>query len=227
MSSPRERWPSGRRRTPAKGVRVKSPSRVRIPLSPPTSNADRHPGSQRQTLRPTAGAFRFARDIPSRDAKRGRYWGFDYCFNNKRKALALGICPDASLAKARGRHQEARERFHIAELSPAVKRHFGGGSCCRRPLTPGLLVLVTLLRVTVGDSSARQAAVGVADTQCDFRSLRRRHHKLRALANACRPPLHDGLLPCIEANAFLAIRVHVAEETAFPASKAMPRHRHR
>src|SRR5437016_9189808 len=30
-----ERWPSGRRRTPAKGVRVKSPSRVRIPLSPP------------------------------------------------------------------------------------------------------------------------------------------------------------------------------------------------
>ena len=32
-----ERWPSGRRRTPAKGVRVKSPSRVRIPLSPPSS----------------------------------------------------------------------------------------------------------------------------------------------------------------------------------------------
>ena len=30
-----ERWPSGRRRTPAKGVWVKSPSRVRIPLSPP------------------------------------------------------------------------------------------------------------------------------------------------------------------------------------------------
>ena len=32
-----ERWPSGRRRAPAKGVRVKSPSRVRIPLSPPDS----------------------------------------------------------------------------------------------------------------------------------------------------------------------------------------------
>ena len=32
---PSERWPSGRRRTPAKGVWVKSPSRVRIPLSPP------------------------------------------------------------------------------------------------------------------------------------------------------------------------------------------------
>src|ERR1700749_872227 len=33
-----ERWPSGRRRTPAKGVRVKSPSRVRIPPSPPIIN---------------------------------------------------------------------------------------------------------------------------------------------------------------------------------------------
>ena len=33
-----ERWPSGRRRAPAKGVRVKSPSRVRIPLSPPVQN---------------------------------------------------------------------------------------------------------------------------------------------------------------------------------------------
>jgi hypothetical protein len=34
MSYP-ERWPSGRRRAPAKGVWVKSPSRVRIPPSPP------------------------------------------------------------------------------------------------------------------------------------------------------------------------------------------------
>ena len=32
-----ERWLSGRKRSPAKGVRVKSPSRVRIPLSPPAS----------------------------------------------------------------------------------------------------------------------------------------------------------------------------------------------
>ena len=30
-----ERWPSGRRRSPAKGVWVNSPSRVRIPPSPP------------------------------------------------------------------------------------------------------------------------------------------------------------------------------------------------
>jgi hypothetical protein len=33
-----ESWPSGRRRTPAKGVWVKSPSRVRIPHSPPYTN---------------------------------------------------------------------------------------------------------------------------------------------------------------------------------------------
>lgn len=31
-----ERWPSGRRRSPAKGVYVKSVSRVRIPSSPPS-----------------------------------------------------------------------------------------------------------------------------------------------------------------------------------------------
>src|SRR3990167_6550515 len=31
----KERWPSGRRRAPAKGVWDKIPSRVRIPLSPP------------------------------------------------------------------------------------------------------------------------------------------------------------------------------------------------
>ena len=37
LASVTERWPSGRRRTPAKGVRVKSPSRVRIPLSPPAT----------------------------------------------------------------------------------------------------------------------------------------------------------------------------------------------
>ena len=34
-----ERWPSGRRRSPAKGVEVKSFSRVRIPSSPPPAPA--------------------------------------------------------------------------------------------------------------------------------------------------------------------------------------------
>ncbi len=35
VSTAAERWPSGRRRSPAKGVYVKSVSRVRIPSSPP------------------------------------------------------------------------------------------------------------------------------------------------------------------------------------------------
>ena len=38
-----ERWPSGRRRSPAKGVWVKSPSRVRIPLSPPADSRNMRP----------------------------------------------------------------------------------------------------------------------------------------------------------------------------------------
>jgi hypothetical protein len=37
-----ERWPSGRRRSPAKGVYVKSVSRVRIPSSPPLPPVFRH-----------------------------------------------------------------------------------------------------------------------------------------------------------------------------------------
>ena len=36
LDAPTETWPSGRRRSPAKGVWVKSPSRVRIPSSPPS-----------------------------------------------------------------------------------------------------------------------------------------------------------------------------------------------
>lgn len=38
-----------------------------------------------------------------------KYWRFDYRFLGKRKTLALGVYPDASLAKARARRQEARE----------------------------------------------------------------------------------------------------------------------
>lgn len=41
----------------------------------------------------------------------GRYWRFDYRFEGKRKTLSLGTYPDVSLAKARSRHQEARERL--------------------------------------------------------------------------------------------------------------------
>jgi integrase len=38
----------------------------------------------------------------------GKYWRFDYRFNNKRKTLALGVYPDVSLALARERRDAAR-----------------------------------------------------------------------------------------------------------------------
>lgn len=43
------------------------------------------------------------------DPRGGRYWRFNYRFNGKQKTLALGVYPDVSLAKARGRLCEARE----------------------------------------------------------------------------------------------------------------------
>jgi len=41
-------------------------------------------------------------------ANGGRYWRYDYRFEDKRKTLALGIYPDVPLDRARARHQEAR-----------------------------------------------------------------------------------------------------------------------
>lgn len=37
----------------------------------------------------------------------GRYWRYDYKFEDKRKTLALGVYPDVPLESARMRHQEA------------------------------------------------------------------------------------------------------------------------
>jgi integrase len=39
----------------------------------------------------------------------GRYWRFNFQINGRNKTLALGVYPDVSLAKARDRHQKARE----------------------------------------------------------------------------------------------------------------------
>ncbi|MBV6415836.1 MAG: Prophage integrase IntS [Steroidobacteraceae bacterium] len=51
-----------------------------------------------------------------------RYWRFDYRFNGKRKTLALGVYPDTSLVKARGRHLEAREQLADGIDPGAVKQ---------------------------------------------------------------------------------------------------------
>src|SRR4029078_5718056 len=59
------------------------------------------------------------------------------------------------------------------------------------------------------------------------KSLRRRHRELGALRRRRRPALHHRLLARVEANAFLAIGVGVADHARLPAAEAVPRHRHR
>ncbi|MFH0785846.1 MAG: integrase arm-type DNA-binding domain-containing protein [Pseudomonadota bacterium] len=41
----------------------------------------------------------------------GKYFRFDYRFNEKRKTLALGVYPDTTLAKAREKHLVARQQL--------------------------------------------------------------------------------------------------------------------
>lgn len=51
----------------------------------------------------------------------GKYWRYNFRFNGKQKTLALGVYPDVSLAKARARHQRARER--LAEgIDPSIDK---------------------------------------------------------------------------------------------------------
>ena len=45
-----------------------------------------------------------------------------------------------------------------------------------------------------------------------------RHRKLSALFDALRPALHDRLLLGVEAHAFSAVSMHVAEQALFPTS---------
>ena len=51
--------------------------------------------------------------------KGGKYWRFKYRFGGKEKTLALGVYPDLSLAKAREKRQEARERI-ADDIDPGV-----------------------------------------------------------------------------------------------------------
>ena len=51
----------------------------------------------------------------------GKYWRMDYRFGGKRKTLALGVYPDVSLARARGKLTDARQQ--IAEgIDPSTAR---------------------------------------------------------------------------------------------------------
>ena len=85
VTGPSERWPSGRRRSPAKGVYAKSVSRVRIPSSPPAQtakllisllNSRKRPGnvtinSAVEHWRAVGGTPRPARALASRRGRRG------------------------------------------------------------------------------------------------------------------------------------------------------------
>lgn len=55
----------------------------------------------------------------------GRWWRFNYRINGKNKTLSLGVYPDVSLAKARARHQEAREQLAEGVDPSAAKRALG------------------------------------------------------------------------------------------------------
>jgi hypothetical protein len=55
----------------------------------------------------------------------GRYWRYNYRIDGKFKALALGIYPDVPLAKARARHQLARQLLADGIDPSVVKRAAG------------------------------------------------------------------------------------------------------
>ena len=53
--------------------------------------------------------------------KGGRYWRYCYRYSGKRKTLALGIYPDVPIARARLRHQAARQ-WLAAGVDPSLKK---------------------------------------------------------------------------------------------------------
>ena len=55
----------------------------------------------------------------------GRYWRYNYRFEGKHKTLALGVFPDVPLAKARVRHQLARQLLAQGIDPSAVKKKNG------------------------------------------------------------------------------------------------------
>jgi len=57
----------------------------------------------------------------------GRYWRYNYCFAGKHKTLALGVYPDVPLAKARARHQAARQ-YLAAGIDPSIIKKLHGKS---------------------------------------------------------------------------------------------------
>lgn len=63
------------------------------------------------TDKPAGDKYRDADGMYLLVTKAGMYWRMDYRHDGKRKTLALGVYPAVSLAKARQRRDEARERL--------------------------------------------------------------------------------------------------------------------
>ena len=51
----------------------------------------------------------------------GKYWRFNFRFKGKYKTLSLGVYPDVPLAKARDRHQKARQLL-ADKVDPCVEK---------------------------------------------------------------------------------------------------------
>ena len=62
----------------------------------------------------------------------GRYWRYNYRFNGKYKTLALGIYPDVPLAKARTRHQKARNQLADG-FDPSIQKRTSGRTLGNAP----------------------------------------------------------------------------------------------
>ena len=106
--------------TPATQVSGGSPSMHQI------SVVDRRSQMNARTTR--LGEIRYPRKISfGRNLyllvmpKGGRYWRYCYRYGGKRKTLALGIYPDVPIARARSRHQAARQ-WLAAGVDPSLKR---------------------------------------------------------------------------------------------------------
>ena len=96
------------------------------PLTHQISPANRHRAANVRISR--LGRVRYPRKISFGGnlyllvmPKGGRYWRYCYRYSGKRKTLALGIYPDVPIARARSRHQAARQ-WLAAGVDPALKR---------------------------------------------------------------------------------------------------------
>ena len=74
------------------------------------------PGTQPQRLSDGGGLYLQI------DPNGGRYWRYNYRFGGKQKTLALGVFPDVSLARARARHQTARQQLSDG-VDPSITKH--------------------------------------------------------------------------------------------------------